>query len=180
MHDNIQYYVFSIFYELINSMYLDLNCFSYESTFSFIYFFIITSLNYSVILFYLACFINCLIFSYKCRKSISFGIIDNLFVKLAIVSFSISFFLFLFFLDFLLLFFLDSLVLLVFLFLDSLVLLFFLFLVLLIFLFLLLFLLGLTFSYVEEKNCFYNNLHILRFKIAPVCLKYTTVGGNIS
>ena len=91
MHDNIQYYVFSVFYELINSMYLDLNCFSYESTFSFIYFFIITSLNFSVILFYFACFINCLIFSYKCRKSISFGIIDNLFVKLAIVSFSISF-----------------------------------------------------------------------------------------
>ena len=94
-------------------------------------------------------FINCLIFSKKCGKSISFSIIGNLFVKLAIVFYCILFLflvlLFLFFLDFLLLFFLDSLVLLVFLFQDSLVFLFFLFLVLSISF--ILFLLGLTFLY---------------------------------
>ena len=36
------------------------------------------------------CFVNCLRFSKTCGKSISFGIIDNFFVKLAIVSFCIS------------------------------------------------------------------------------------------
>ena len=46
--------------------------------------------HFFVILFSFACFINCITFGKKCGKSISFGIIDNFFVKLAIVSFSIS------------------------------------------------------------------------------------------
>ena len=65
--------------------------------FNLFLFFIITSLNISVILihfsetsFSFACFINCLTFSVKYGRSILFGIIDNLFVRLAIVSFSIS------------------------------------------------------------------------------------------
>ena len=41
-------------------------------------------------LFSFACFINCFTFSKKCGMNISFGIIDKLFVKLAVVSFSTS------------------------------------------------------------------------------------------
>ena len=77
-------------------MYLDLNCFSYASTFSSISFFVITSLSitvilthFSVILFSFACFINKLRYLKKYGKSIIFEIIDNLFVRLAILSFSI-------------------------------------------------------------------------------------------
>ena len=71
-------------------MYLDLKCFLYASTVLSISFFIVISLNFFVALihfsealFSFAYFISCLIISKKCLKSISFGIIDNLFLRLA-------------------------------------------------------------------------------------------------
>ena len=137
-------------------MYLDLICFAYASIFSSISSFIILSLSIFVILIHFSeNFFFCLFYQFF---NISFGIIDDLFVKLAIsISSSISIFsrfsfavLFRVFSSF-------SFSISVF------SILFFLFLVILVFLFLLLFLLGLTFLNAEEKKRFFfcNDLLIL-------------------
>ena len=72
-------------------MYLDLNCFAYASIFSSISSFIILSLSIFVILIHFSeTFFFCLFYQFF---NISFGIIDDLFVKLAIsISYSISIF----------------------------------------------------------------------------------------
>ena len=67
-------------------MYLDLNCFAYASIFSSISSFIILSLSIFVILIHFSeTFFFCLFYQFF---NISFGIIDDLFVKLAISIFS--------------------------------------------------------------------------------------------